>query len=89
MCYSQLVDHPEQAVPARGALVLQLVVVEGQQHADSLPAAHDGGHVLQGRGRPGEPRHWGGGRGAREKGGGEGEEGEGRGGGEEGGGRLQ
>lgn len=54
---SQLVDDPQQAVPAGGALVLQLVVVEQQQGAQRLPAADDGGHILEGGGRPGEAGH--------------------------------
>lgn len=56
---SQLVDDPQQAVPAGGALVLQLVVVEEQQGAQHLPAADDGGHILEGRSRPGEAGHCG------------------------------
>lgn len=59
VCLSQLVDDPQQAVPAGGALVLQLVVVEEQQGAQHLPAADDGGHVLEGGGRPGEAGHCG------------------------------
>lgn len=56
---SQLVDDPQQAVPAGGALVLQLVVVEEQQGAQHLPAADDGGHILEGGSRPGEAGHCG------------------------------
>lgn len=56
---SQLVDDPQQAVPAGGAFVLQLVVVEQQQGAQHLPAADDGCYILEGGGRPGEPGHCG------------------------------
>lgn len=55
--HSQLIDHPEQAVPAGGSFVLQLVVVEQKEATQHLPAAYDGGNILQRRRWPGEPGH--------------------------------
>lgn len=55
--FSQLIDNPQQAVPAGGSFMLQLVVVEQQQCAQHLSAANDGCHVLEGRSWPREPGH--------------------------------
>lgn len=55
---SHLVDHPEEAVPARGAFMAQLVVVELQENSQLLPAADDGGQVLQRRRCPRKAGHW-------------------------------
>lgn len=58
VCHSsQLIDHPQQAVPACGSFMLQLVVVEKQQCTQHLSAADDCRHILEGRRWPGESSH--------------------------------
>lgn len=58
VCVSQLVDHPKQAFPSGGPFMLELVVVEKEQGTQHLPAADDGGHILEGGSRPWEASHY-------------------------------